>query len=343
MFNKIKYSKSCYIDILRQYLYSEMKLAAPHIGNLFDYATSKGIDTFILRKQLTDPKIDVCSIDETLEADEFIKVFEAIIEYDGNKKTGLNYGCYLNIKALGFISQITLNAASLEQAVFILQQYFENSFPLVEMSAKKTKDRFILTLESKVKNVTTRNHLLDAVYCFVYRELKLMVKKESLPLLEMPVKDLESYSRMIGSIVKKGNSHSLVFDTKVLEQEINTQYTRQIEILLPQFLKMLEKKKNTYRPFSRNVRHTILNMCAPELPSLSQVVAQFPLSDRSFQRKLTEEGISYRQISDDIKKELTSYLMKGNKMKTQDIAHILGYSESSAFLHASKRWKLNCI
>lgn len=57
-------------------------------------------------------------------------------------------------------------------------------------------------------------------------------------------------------------------------------------------------------------------------------------------RKLSEEDISFRRITDDIKKELSTYLAKGNKMKTQDIAFILGYSEASAYLHAAKKWQL---
>lgn len=82
----------------------------------------------------------------------------------------------------------------------------------------------------------------------------------------------------------------------------------------------------------------ILNMCSPELPTLEQVCKQFAMSQRTFQRKLTQEGHSFRTITNDIKKELAAYLREGNKMKTQDIALILGYSESSAYLHAAKNW-----
>jgi len=73
------------------------------------------------------------------------------------------------------------------------------------------------------------------------------------------------------------------------------------------------------------------------------VAVHFLLSNRTIQRKLTEEGLSFRKITDDIKSELSSYLTKGNKMKTQDIAFILGYAEPSAYLHAVKKWKTKSI
>lgn len=340
MFNKIKYSKFCYIDILRQYLHSQMNLAAPHIGNLFNYATYKGINEVELRKHLVNSTLDVCSIENAVSDVEFLNVFEHIIKAEGSDYAGLNYGCYLNIKALGFISQITLNASNMAQAVFILQQYFDNAFPLVSLKALESKKQYVLELECNVKDKNTKQHLLDAVYCFVYRELRLMVEDYLLPQLQMPTKNVGVSSLFLNTEVQKGSAHSIIFDKAILDAEINTKRAKQIELLLPQFLKMLEKKKAGYKSFSIQVRNMVLNMCCPELPTFEQVLAQFPLSSRTFQRKLTEEDISFRRITDDIKKEISTYLSKGNKMKTQDIAFILGYSEASAYLHAIKKWQL---
>ncbi len=317
-----------------------MTLSAPHIGNLFNYASFKGIKESELRKYLTQPSLDVCNVGNTVNDIEFLKVFEHIIKVEDSDYVGLNYGCYLNIKALGFISQITLNASSMVQAVFILQQYFDNAFPLISLKAIESKKQYILQLECDVKDKIIKQHLLDAVYCFVYRELRLMVADELIPELLIPTKDTNVCSLLLNSDVKRGTTHSIVFDRGVLDAEINTKRAKQIELLLPQFLKMLEKGKTGYKSFSIQVRNMVLNMCCPELPSFEQLLAQFPLSSRTFQRKLNVEDISFRKITDDIKKELSTYLAKGNKMKTQDIAYVLGYSEASAYLHAAKKWQL---
>jgi AraC-like DNA-binding protein len=101
---------------------------------------------------------------------------------------------------------------------------------------------------------------------------------------------------------------------------------------------MLDKERYNNRPFSNMVRKMVLQMCKPEPPSFEEVVVHFPVSDRTFQRKLKDEGLSFRKITNEVKSELSTYLSMGNKMKTQEIAHILGYSEPSAYLHAVKRW-----
>ena len=69
------------------------------------------------------------------------------------------------------------------------------------------------------------------------------------------------------------------------------------------------------------------------------VVRQFYISKRTFQRKLLSEGTSYRKIVNEIKKDLSIFLQKGKPIKTKELAYLLGYSESSAYLHALNKWK----
>ena len=101
---------------------------------------------------------------------------------------------------------------------------------------------------------------------------------------------------------------------------------------------MLNEGKRNKQSFSKQTKNMILNMSTPELPKLDQVSSQFAMSNRTFQRKLMEEGNSFRSIINEIRKELARYLQMDGKMKTQDVAFILGYADSSSFLHASKKW-----
>jgi len=320
-----------------------MKISAPHIANLFSYASYSGIKEDELRNYLTDDKLDVCKVNNTVSESEFLNVFKALMVSTNDNYFGLHYGCNLNIKALGFITQLSLNASSIEQAVYILQNYFKDSFPLVSLDAKRIKDKYMLKLETTIQPIDLKNQLLDTVYCFLYRELKLMATNEMLPVLKLPYANCTEHSKFLDARIEKGNEHSFIFDATILERKINKKSTNEIELLLPKFLQMLDKKKSGYQSFSIQVRNMVLNMCRPQLPKFEQVAVHFPLSNRTIQRKLTDEGLSFRKITDEIKSELATYLSKGNKMKTQDIAFILGYSEPSAYLHAEKKWKTKSI
>ena len=320
-----------------------MKISAPHIANLYSYTSYAGIKEDELRNYLTDNKLDVCRVNNTVSESEFLNVFKALMVCTNDNYFGLHYGCNLNIKALGFITQLSLNVSSIDQAVYILQNYFKDSFPLVSLDAKRIKDKYMLKLETTIQHIDLKNQLLDTVYCFLYRELKLMATNEMLPVLKLPYSNCTEYSKFLDARIEKGNEHSFIFDATILESKINKKSTNEIELLLPKFLQMLDKKKSGYQSFSIQVRNMVLNMCRPQLPTFEQVAVHFPLSNRTIQRKLTDEGLSFRKITDEIKSELATYLSKGNKMKTQDIAFILGYSEPSAYLHAEKKWKTKSI
>jgi len=74
------------------------------------------------------------------------------------------------------------------------------------------------------------------------------------------------------------------------------------------------------------------------LPSLEALAANLCLSVRSLQRKLREEGTSYQQVADAVRKKLALHYLQAGAHPLQDVAHLLGYAEFSAFSRAFKRW-----
>jgi AraC-like DNA-binding protein len=92
--------------------------------------------------------------------------------------------------------------------------------------------------------------------------------------------------------------------------------------------------------FSDQVRMMTLSLCSPELPGLDQVVAQFAMSHRTFQRKISSEGTLFRAIVNEIKHQVSFQLERENSFQTQEIAYTLRYSEPSAYLHGLRKWKI---
>ncbi|MFC0264392.1 AraC family transcriptional regulator ligand-binding domain-containing protein [Fontibacter flavus] len=320
-----------------------MKIQATYIANLFEYASYKGIPEQVLRGELVEKDIDVCNPNNWVTETDYLKVFEAILKETDDGNFGIHYGCYLNLKALGLINQISLHASSINQAVFILHNYLEDTFPLVSLEARENSGKYILSLRSNIRNAKMRNQVLEFVFCFIFRELKLMLSNDLIPDLEVSNSNLPEFEKSLNVEIKEGVNYSFVFNATVLDTETNKRKIKEIEILLPKYLQMLEKGKTGYKEFSMQVRNMVLNLCSPELPTFEQVAMHFPLSSRTIQRNLKEEGLTFRKITSEIKNELSTYLSKGHNMKTQDIAYILGYSEASAYLHAVKKWETELL
>ena len=96
-------------------------------------------------------------------------------------------------------------------------------------------------------------------------------------------------------------------------------------------------------------RHSVTglqSMVANHLASLlprgesraAAVARQLGMSQRSLTRHLTEEGTTFAEILEELRRRLASRYLADDRMSVQQIAWLLGYSEVRAFNHAYKRW-----
>lgn len=315
-----------------------MLIRAAHLSNLIDYAAFRGMKAEDLLSALSDPSIPLTQSDLMVNHREFIAVFRKMSQHCRDRNLGLHFGSSLNVNALKFITEIALSTTGIHQAIQILNEYLKNSFPLVQIKESKNKGEYILEFEGYLDEWDINNQIKDAVFCFIYREIQLMLPSHLQLRMELPSQGMEVYQKVFRCEISAGVAHKMIFPGKITDSEINQKRIRQIEVLLPKFLQMLNSSKAAPNSFSDQVRAMILRLCDPELPTFEQVAVHFPMSHRSIQRKLKEEGSCFRSILNTIKMELNSYLSKGHKVKTKDIAFIMGYSCSSAYLHAAQKW-----
>lgn len=68
------------------------------------------------------------------------------------------------------------------------------------------------------------------------------------------------------------------------------------------------------------------------------VAASLGLSERTLQRRLRQEGTSFRELLDEVRSALAVNYMREPRFRLTDIAQLLGYSELSVFSRSFKRW-----
>ena len=73
-------------------------------------------------------------------------------------------------------------------------------------------------------------------------------------------------------------------------------------------------------------------------PSLERVADQLGLTSRTVQRKLHELGTSHNELLDQMRRQLAMRYLREREMAICEVAYLLGFSESSSFHRAFKRW-----
>jgi AraC-like DNA-binding protein len=86
------------------------------------------------------------------------------------------------------------------------------------------------------------------------------------------------------------------------------------------------------------VRVALASRIGRPLPSLEMLARQLAKAPQILQRRLTAEGVSYQQIVDETRRAAAVRLLADPTFSADEISHLLGYSEPSAFCRAFKRW-----
>jgi len=90
--------------------------------------------------------------------------------------------------------------------------------------------------------------------------------------------------------------------------------------------------------FGGQVRTVIVRDFGGKIPSLEIMAAHMNMSQRSFQRRLQQDGDTYRSLATEMKKELAVNLLQNTDATIHAISEVLGYTEPSAFHRAFKNW-----
>src|SRR5262249_32041473 len=72
--------------------------------------------------------------------------------------------------------------------------------------------------------------------------------------------------------------------------------------------------------------------------SLEEIAGEFSMQPRTLNRRLQEEGKTFRELVNEARFEVARQLLAGTRMGITDVALALGYAEPSGFTHAFQRW-----
>lgn len=86
------------------------------------------------------------------------------------------------------------------------------------------------------------------------------------------------------------------------------------------------------------VREAVLRALPDGAPRLPRIARQLGMSERNLRRALEAEGITFRDLVDQIRRAQAEELLRSHAASSHEIALLLGFSEASAFSRAFKRW-----
>jgi AraC-like DNA-binding protein len=146
------------------------------------------------------------------------------------------------------------------------------------------------------------------------------------------------YQQVLGCPVRfERESIGLRFDDATLDAP-GRRHDHQLFVLLESYAGRLLAETPPTATFRQRVRRVVVQRLREGEPDIVGVAQSLATSERSLQRKLRAEGVSFRNVVDDARQELARLYLGDKTLSVTDVACLLGYSEVAAFTRAFKRW-----
>jgi AraC-like DNA-binding protein len=86
------------------------------------------------------------------------------------------------------------------------------------------------------------------------------------------------------------------------------------------------------------VKAVVRSLLPDGLPSIDEVARRLGASSRSLQRQLAAAGVSFREIVDELRRELSLRYLESSDASIADVAFRLGFADQPSFHRAFVRW-----
>lgn len=245
---------------------------------------------------------------------------------------GLHAGAALPAGALGVLEFVFAASETVRDGL----KAVVSSFPIVSGGLTRfdyVEDEAGRLIFGGVAPEQVRDYALTAVVGLLHR---FDTRAVGVELAGPPFDSQRSYRKILRcDVTFHGARNQIVVDRRVLDLPLPSHY-RGLQFALEREIDRL--KRSVGSDVVDDVKRTIALLLPGGAPELDEVARRLSMGQRTLQRRLGERGTSLREATEEVRHQLALRHLESARLNVAEIAHVLGYSDPSAFTRAFKRW-----
>ena len=272
----------------------------------------------------------------------FTLALEEAARVTGDECFGLHFGERYHPKDIGALAYVVLNSPTIAVAFENVARYLRIYNEAAAVSFVQSEKNAFLQHRLRDVPLQRRRQHEECALTVALGTIRMMAGSEWRPLEvrfehEPPARTNE-HARIFGApVLFGGDGNVMVIEREFCDREVPTA-DRRLYPILEEYLKRQLENSPTEDRFVVAVQHAIANSMKDGEPKLPDVARTIGVSVRTLQRRLSESGVDYKGLVDDIRHRLALRYLKDRKHTLSEVAYLLGYSEISAFSRAFRRW-----
>lgn len=312
-------------------------VALGYLRALFDHLR---LNQLAAEAVLAGRRLDFDDREARIPESEAAALFNRAARLLADPDLGLHVGEQIRPGHYGVLGYVAMACDTLGEALACQQRYQALVLSLPPMRMSPEGEGLLLCWQS-VPEASYRQLAefnLSALLSFVRWITGLPLTPLRLDLIYPEPADTREQRRLFGCPLRYGQSEYRLLIPAAWASQPLIQPDPAMRALMDRLAeRRLQQLAQADDPVAR-ARAQIARQLSEGVPELGRVAAQLRLSPRSLQRLLQEQGLSYSQLVEAVRRELAERYLAEPGLDLTDLAFLLGYSEQSAFQRAYKRW-----
>lgn len=244
--------------------------------------------------------------------------------------------------AFKYASRLATSAECLGQGIELMAGMYNYVNQGYKIQLDEDGEDFIINVELDDPSLDDYHFLADFVLCGLHRFGCWLIGKEiplKLVTFNFPPPPFHTEYALLYSCPQAFNEDklSIRFSRSFLKLSVVKKYNELDEYIATTPLNILTNPVDQDN-FTTRVKRLIEAHNGPDFPKFEDISNDLHMVPKTLRQKLKNEGNTYQQIKDVIRKDMAIYCLHQPNYTIADIAEKTGFTETGAFIRAFKNW-----
>ena len=283
-----------------------------------------------------DPRISFTKLSALLN--------RASIELD-DRYLGLHLGSQIDFRRGGLLAYIMLNTSTLGQAIYNNIRYCRVHQDVIDIGIEKNENWWRVTSHFLDPEPRSDRSLIDIYIASRLTILRTLTGVNLVPRkvqIAYPIiDDVSEHQYFFSCPIEFGAEiNAIELDLHTFDLPVVGADDRLLNILESYARDILEKLAAPEEDrVIQHAREIIANYLPTSIsPTIELVSSELNMSVRTLSRRLSERGITFRELTDSLRRSLAERYLRDDSISLAQIAYLIGYSDQAVLIRSFKRW-----
>lgn len=320
--------------------------SVPAVWQYLRMAESVGVDTASCLAQAGIDDALLQDSNQRVPGAALERLLACLIPRSGDPCFGLHTSAYIQPASYSVLGYIAMNCATVGEALACIPLYEKIVGDMGVTTIHADGDSVRVQWHCNFADPLVRRHVIENVLASWTRYTRWMSGVDSenplQVLFEHPTPAeaalLQEYAAVFRAELRFSQPCSaLVVAARQLAFPIRHADPQLLQTLLQHatgVLAMIDQHENT----TRKVKNLLRLQLNDALPRKETIASQLGMTARTLQRRLSEEGTSFQELLNELRRELAEYYLLQTPLSADEIGARLGFAESRSFHRSFKLW-----